>query len=189
MSITFKEIPPDDALEELYNTMKSLVVVEVAQYKIESDTPLVDYSFHEESKFREFFDSFSSYASPLWSSRISMPWDFSKVPFRKSSTKLDGVYKILRTGGAHSETTHKDDALTIEETLRVAFQKGAPTLLIFAVAHYKLSSENSDSGFVVSLGNLGEISPFFEQLGWDDLMFVINPKYKTLYVIACTDTD
>jgi len=186
---TFQEVQPDHALDDLYNTLKSLVVVEVSQYKIESDTPLVDYPFHEEEKFREFFHSFSTYANPLWSSRLGITWDFSRVPFRLSTTKLDGVYKILRTGGAHSETHHSGEALQLEETLRIAFQKNAPSLFIFAVAHYKLSNDNGESGFVVSLGNLGEISPFFEQLGWDDLIFVINPKYKTLYVIACTDSD
>jgi hypothetical protein len=189
MVFSFHEIQPGDTLDELYNTLKSLVVVEVAQYKIQSDIPLTEYPFHEESAYHEFFESFSQYANPLWSSRLGVQWDFSRVPFRKSSSKLDGVYKILRTGGAQSETHLKDDALAIEERFRIKFQKGASSLLIFAVGHYKLSNDNGDSGFVVSLGNLGEISPFFEQLGWDDLIFIINPKFKTLYVIACTDED
>jgi hypothetical protein len=189
MLLSFKEVTPDSALDELCSTLKSLVVIKVGQYRIDSDIPLSEYPFHDESKYHEFFEAFSQYANPLWSSRVGMNWDFSKIPFRKSSPMLDGVYKILRTGGARNETHHMDEALRIEETLRIAFQKGAPSLLIFAVAHYKLSNENSDSGFVVSLGNLGEISPFFEQLGWDDLIFIINPKYKTLYVIACTDSD
>jgi hypothetical protein len=189
MVLKFQEVQPGNTLDELYNTLKSLVVVEVAQYKIESDHPLTEYPFHEESKFHEFFESFSEYASPLWSARLGTHWDFSKVPFRKSSTTLDGVYKILRTGGAHSETHLKHEALAIVERFKIRFQKGATSLLIFEVAHYKLANDNGGSGFVISLGNLGEVSSFFEQLGWDDLIFIINPKHNILYVIACTDSD
>ena len=189
MTFRFKEVQPDEALAELLKTLRFLVVTEVAQYKIESDVSLNEYPFHEEPKFAAFFDSFSEYASSKWTSRVDGNWDFSKVPFRKSTKKMDGIYKILRTGGAQSETYDVSEALTIEETLRIGFQKGADSLLIFAFARYKLSDTKVDTGFTVDLGNLGETSSFFEQLAWDELIFIINPKYSTLYVVACTDTD
>jgi hypothetical protein len=190
MTFSFQEVQPDYALEELYKTLRSLVVTEIAQYEIESDYPLADYPFHEEEKYRVFFDAFSEYASPLWNTRVDGEWDFSKFPFRKSARIMDGIYKLLRTGGASSETHNSDEALTVEEILRIRFQKGAATLLIFAVGQYRLSENENDTGFIApGSGNLGEISSFFEQLAWDDLIFIINPKYRTLYVIACTDED
>ena len=189
MKFSFKEVQPDEALSELLKTLRFLVVTEVAQYKIESDVSLFNYPFDEEQKYRAFFDAFSDYASPKWTSRVDGNWDFSKVPFRRSTEKMDGIYKILRTGGAQSETYNVSEALTIEETLRISFQKGAESLLIFAVPRYKLSSDKADTGYTVDMGNLGEISSFFEQLAWDELIFIINQKYKTLYVVACTDTD
>lgn len=192
MNFKFREVETDGTLKELYRILKHLVDTEVAQYDIETDIPLVDYPFQDASKYNEFFCDLSDYANQLWTSRVNNDWDFSKVPFRKSSDKIDGLYKILRVGGAYSENHQKKEAIKIEENLRRHFQKDSPDLFIFSIPDYKFTDDKEGQdikGFTVDLGTLGEISSFFEQLAWDDLIFIINPKYKVLYVIACTDTD
>ena len=192
MTFKFNEMEPDDTLKELRHILKTLVDSELAQYEIETDLPLLDYPFQDSSKYNEFFQDLSDYANQQWSSRVNSDWDFSRVPFRKSSDKIDGLYKILRTGGAYSKNYQKEEALNIEEKIRRQLQKDTPNLFIFSVVSYEITidKEGQDiKGFIVDLGNLGEISSFFEQLAWDDLIFIINPKYRTLYVIAFTDTD
>jgi hypothetical protein len=192
MTFKFTEVEPDNTLNELYQILKALVDTEVAQYDIETDIPLTDYPFQDSSKFNEFFCDLSDYANQHWTSRVNNEWDFSKVPFRKSSDKIDGLYKILRTGGAYSENYQKREALDIEEKFRKQLQKDSSNLFIFSIVNYTISDDKEGQdikGVIVDLGNIGEISSFFEQLAWDDLIFIINPKYKILYVIAFTDTD
>jgi hypothetical protein len=188
----FSECEPDNALKELYQILKGLVDTEVAQYNIETEIHLSDYPFNDRSKFNDFFYDLSEYANHLWALRVNNDWDFSKVPFRKSSGMIDGLYKILRTGGAYSENYSKNEALNIEEKIRRQFQKDSPDLLIFSVVDFEITDDKEGQdikGFILDLGNIGEISSFFEQLAWDDLIFIINPKFQTLYVIVFTDTD
>jgi len=192
LNFTFREVEPDDALKELHQILKAIVDTELAQYDIESDLLLVDYPFEDPSKYNDFFSGLSEHANQKWATRVNNDWDFSKVPFRKSSDKIDGLYKILRTGGAYSENYHKSEALNIEEKIRRRFQKDSPDLLIFSIVDFEITEDKEGQdikGSILDLGNIDEISSFFEQLAWDDLIFIINPKFHTLYVIAFTDTD
>ncbi|MFX1605420.1 MAG: hypothetical protein ACFFDD_05885 [Promethearchaeota archaeon] len=192
MNFTFRDVEADDALKELRQILKTIVDTEVAQYIIETDLSLVDYPFNDPSKYSDFFHDLSDDANQQWASRVNSDWDFSKVPFRRSSDRIDGLYKILRTGGAYSENYPKGKALKIEDKIRRQFQKDSPNLLIFSIVNFEITDdmEGQDfKGFIIDLGNIGEISSFFEQLAWDDLIFIINPKYYILYVIAFTDTD
>jgi hypothetical protein len=188
----FFECEPDNALKELYQALKGLVDTEVAQYNIETEIHLSDYPFHDRSKFNDFFLDLSEHANHRWALRVNNDWDFSKVPFRESSDMIDGLYKILRTGGSYSENYSKSEAQNIEEKIRRQLQKDSPNLVIFSVVEFEITDDKEDQdikGSILDLGNIGEISSFFEQLAWDDLLLIINPKYKTLYVIAFTDTD
>ena len=42
---------------------------------------------------------------------------------------------------------------------------------------------------MADLTSLGKISPWFFQIGWDNLIFIINPDMRMMYVIAITDED
>ena len=192
MIFKFIECEPDNALKELYQVLKGLVDTEVAQYNIETEMHLLEYPFYDQSKFNDFLLDLSEHANHQWALRVNNDWDFSKVPFRKSSHMIAGLYKILRTGGAYSENYSKSEALNIEEKIRRQFQKDSPDLLIFSVVDFEITDDEEGQdikGSILDLGNIGEISSFFEQLAWDDLILIINPKYKILYVIAFTDTD
>ncbi len=196
MKISFTEEDPDETLEEL-SSILGFVEVEVAQYFVESDEPLEDFDFGDPTEYRKFFAQFAEYANQLWSSRTRTQWDFGKVPFRISNPTMSGVYRILRTGGAYSgagkdaNAMGKVDAIEIEGRLRAGFQKDANSLHIFCVVEFT-HTDDAGSSFLVdmeSYDQLGNVSQFFNRIAWDDLLFIINPEYSTLYVIAFTDTD
>lgn len=196
MKLTFTEEDPDDTLEELASIL-GFVEVEVAQYFVESDEPLEYFDFGNPLEYRKFFAEFAEYANPLWSSKTGVHWDFGKTPFRVSSPTMSGVYRILRTGGAYSggredaENFEKAEAIEIEGRLREEFLKNASRLVIICIVKFDYTNDGSGGVLVDmdSYGELGEISPFFNRVAWDDLIFIINPEYSTLYVIAFTDTD
>ena len=104
---------------------------------------------------------------------------------------IKGIYRILKTGGPHTNYFNDVETSKIDERYRKAFQKDTQTLFIFGFVKEELRGEDTSTGFIVPnyAPELGEISTFFELVAWDDLMFIINPKYNTLYVIAYTDTD
>lgn len=157
---------------------------------IKSNQSLEGPVFENEESYSTFFKLFSDYANPLWRERVCVDWDFAKVPFRRSIERIDGLLKILRTGGAYSEEYTKNEASKIEERFRTEIQRDAPSILIFCIAKYKLYEvDDTVTGYIVQIKDLGHISSFFEQLAWDDLIFIINPRYSMMYVIAFTDTD
>jgi hypothetical protein len=196
MKLTFTEEDPDETLEEL-STILGFVEVEIAQYFVESDESLEDFDFGNPTEYRTFFSQFADYANPLWNSRMRGDWDFSKVPYRYPSDIIKGVYRILRTGGAYSgagkdaNALGKVEALEVEGRLRAGFQKNANSLHIFCIVEFTHTND-AGSSFLVDMASydqLGDISQFFNRIAWDDLIFIINPQYNTLYVIAFTDTD
>jgi len=195
MHLTFIEEDPDDTLLELASII-GFVEVEIAQYYVESDGHLENYDFTNIEEYRHFFTDFAEYANPIWSSRTRVEWDFNKVPFRYSSDTIMGFYRILRTGGAYSgdgtnaNALEKTEASAIEARLRAGFQQNANSLQIFCVVEF--THMNAGDSFLVDMDSyeqLGDISLFFNKIAWDDLIFIINPEYGTLYVIAYTDSD
>lgn len=190
MSFTFTEEITDEILDRLVREV-GYVDVKVAQYRIDSEIPLDTYDFQDQEKFRLFFHQFSEYANERWKLATKTEWDFSGFPFRESSEIIKGLFRILKTGGPHGEDHSEDEATRTEERYRKGFQKGSNSLIIFCVVREDLRGEDVSSGFGVSEDILEtkEISPFFEVVAWDDLIFIINPKTNTLYVIAYTATD
>ena len=186
MTFNFIETEPDDALSELNNFVGVLVGSIVMQYKIETNQQLNIQFFRNQDNYILFFKEFADYANSTWNEKFSGNWDFKEVPFRESSKKIDGVIKILRTGGPYSEVFEKNIAMILEEEFRKKFQKDSSELVIFCIADYKVSESLS---FTVDIHDLGKISTWFELIAWDDLIFIINPNYNTLYVIAFTDED
>ena len=65
-----------------------------------------------------------------------------------------------------------------------------PDLIILNMVEYNFSDRISKS---YSMGDdmfeLKRISPWFAQIAWDNLIFVINPGSRMMYVIAFTDMD
>ena len=196
MKLTFAEEDPDETLEELTSIL-GFIEVEVAQYFVESDEQLEYCDFEDPTEYKKFFTQFAEYANPLWSARTGTQWDFGRVPFRDSSSTISGVYRILRTGGAYSGAgkdayaVEKTEAIEIEGQLRSGFQKNANSLHIFCIVEFTHTNDAGSSFLVdmTSYEQLGDISQFFNRIAWDDLIFIINPQYNTLYVIAFTDTD
>ncbi|MFX1518671.1 MAG: hypothetical protein ACFFCD_01930 [Promethearchaeota archaeon] len=167
MILSFEKIEPDEHLKELKSTLDSLVVAEVAQYQIKSDQSLESFDFENEESYSTFFKLFSDYANPLWRERVYADWDFARVPFRRSNERIDGLLKILRTGGAYSEQYTKDVAYRFEKQFRTEIQRDAPSILIFCIAKDTLSEDDDTvTGYVVQIKNLGRLSSFFEQLSW-----------------------
>ncbi|MHA2003363.1 MAG: hypothetical protein ACXACG_16050 [Candidatus Thorarchaeota archaeon] len=191
MNLKFTEVDNDETLNELYSIL-DFVEVEVAQYKIDASEPITKYDFKDPEKFKNFFEQFAADANPLWRGRARGEWDFAKVPYRESSATVKGVYRLLRTGGAYSETYEEGKASEIEEDLRKRFKKDSDSLPVFCVVESEYPDDDSTGGFTVDMKAyevLGEISSFFNLIAWDDLIFIINPKYETLYTIAYTDVD
>ena len=80
----------------------------------------------------------------------------------------------------------------MEQIHRKALQGDAATLFIFCYVSEDTRGEDFSSGFGIPEEMLeirDRISPWFEAVAWDDLMFIINPQSNMLYVIAYTDTD
>ena len=191
MPLKFTEIENDETLNEIYSIL-DFVEVEVAQYKIDTSEPLAKYDFKDPEQYKRFFEQFAEDANPLWKWRTRGEWDFTKVPYREPSDTIKGVYRLLRTGGAYSETYEKSKAMEIEQDLRNRFKKDSESLPVFCVVKSEYLDDDSSGGFTVDMKSyevLGEISSFFNLVAWDDLIFIINPKYDTLYTIAYTDVD
>ncbi len=189
MLFKFTEELTDSILEEL---AKELVMgAVVAQYKIESDVSLDTYDFQDHEKYRSFFEQFAEYANERWTRNTTVDWDFSVFPFREPSDILRGLYRILKTGGAYSDGLGDNETTKIEEKYRKELQKDSNSLIIFCAVREDFRDVDVSTGFGVSddMVELATISQFFEIVAWDGLMFVINPDYSTLYVIAFTDTD
>ncbi|MHA2210283.1 MAG: hypothetical protein ACXABV_14055 [Candidatus Thorarchaeota archaeon] len=191
MPLKFTEVENDETLNELYSIL-DFVEVEVAQYKIDASEPIMKYDFKDKKQYKKFFEQFAADANPLWRGRARGEWDFAKVPFREPSDTVKGVYRLLRTGGAYSETYERGKASEIEENLRKRFKKDSESLPVFCVVKTEFPEDDPSGGFTVDMKAyevLGEISSFFNLIAWDDLIFIINPKYDTLYTIAYTDID
>lgn len=107
-----------------------------------------------------------------------------------------GLFRILKTGSAYTsaegEPYTEEEAAIIEEKHRKALQRDADSLLIFCYVLDDTRGEDVSSGFGIPKEMLeirDRISPWFEAVAWDDLMFIINPKHNMLYIIAYTDSD
>ena len=187
MDFSFLEKESDETLIELSKTAGALVSTITAQYEIKTDLVLNKEFFQDEGNFSFFFKKFAEYANPFWTKKFNSIWDFSKVPFRESNSRIEGVIKILRTGGPLTEVYEKETAIAMEEEFRREFQGDSSELVIFCIANYEISDESLS--FTVDIKDLSKISNWFELLAWDDLIFIINPKYNSLYVIAFTDED
>ncbi len=194
-TMSFEELEPDEFILALKNEIL-FVEVNIAQYHILSQTPLADYDFEKQDSYHAFFDAFAKYANSRWKEKTGDKWDFSKFPFRKSDEIIKGLFRILKTGGAYTsdegEPYTEEEATRIEQKHRKALQGDAESLTIFCYVLEDMHGEDVSSGFGVpdEMMEIRErISPYFECMAWDDLMFIINPKHQMLYVIAYTDTD
>ncbi len=187
MKLKFKQTNPDSALESLTGLLESILLVKTAQYEIESDINLDSNFFQDEKNYRTFFKIFSEYANPLWSEM----WDFSKVPIKKPSKRIEGLISIVRSGGAYSDGQSLSEAQQVEEEFRFRFKGISPELVILSVVSYEFENDKtrSFSMDMKDLRALKKISPWFLQVAWDNLIFILNPECHTLYVIAVTDED
>ncbi|MGY5853097.1 MAG: hypothetical protein RTU92_05985 [Candidatus Thorarchaeota archaeon] len=187
--LIFTEEITDDILDELVRKLEVGAVV--AQYKIESDISLDDYEFQDEENYREFFTQFAEYANERWKVKTSVDWDFNLFPFRESSNILCGLYRVLKTGSAYGHLFSDEEAAKVEEKYRKALQRDSQSLIIFCAVCEDFRSEDVSRGFAIpdEMRELSTISSFFELVAWDGLMFVINPEFNKLYVIAFTDSD
>jgi hypothetical protein len=186
---TFLEETPDDALMEISRELPTRV--HVAQYLIKCDTPLCQYEFQNEEKYSVFFSDFARYASSGWKDKTSVDWDFSKFPFREPVDTLRGVHRVLKTGGAYTQGIGEEEASRSEERLRRGLQKDSASLLIFCASNEDFRGEDVSNAFGVpeDLFELDKVSPWFEGIAWDGLMFILDPQHSVLNVIAYTDTD
>ncbi len=187
MKLEFQKIEPDEAFKELLKLLESLVLVKSGQYIVESDTTLSREFFENEENYMAFFDAFAKFAHPIWKA----DWDFRKVPFRKPSDEIDGLVSILRSGGVYSKKRSFDEAVSLEKDLRKRFRGNSSDLLIYCVVDYIYSNQKTRSYTVdmKSSAELGRISSWFFHIGWDNLIFIVNPETKKLYVFAITDDD
>jgi len=195
MSFEFEELELDELVIDLKNDIH-FVLVNIAQYRVDSQSKLDSYEFHQQEKYRVFFTQFGEYANPRWKQQTGKDWDFGKFPFRKSDEVIKGLFRILKTGGAYTsaegEPYTEEEAARIEEKHRKALQGDADSLHIFCYVLDDTRGEDVSSGFGVPSEMLeirDRISPWFEAVAWDDLMFIINSKHNMLYVIAYTDSD
>lgn len=187
MKLVFKQIEPDDTLQSLVKLLESLVLVKAGQYLIESDIIPNREFFENPENYKMFFDSFAEFASPIWKS----DWDFRKFPFRKPSEEIDGLVSILRSGGAYSKAQSFSEAIQIEKEFKHRFRGQSSDLVVLSVVDYVYSDQETKSYGVsmTALAGLQKISRWFFQIAWDNLIFIINPDSRNLYVIAFTDED
>lgn len=190
MSFEFTEIRTDDEiLTDVFNTLRSLVLTIMGYYKISGHEQLSQSYFRNEDNYRAFFNEFARFANDFWSIETNFPWDFSSVPYKESSEQIDGLIKILRTGGAHSECYSIAETNEIEENFRTYLQSDSSQLLIFSIGEYRLSEDEDNKSFSVGSRDVVNVSAWFFDLAWDDLMFIINPDTREMIVIAITDED
>ncbi|MHA1934548.1 MAG: hypothetical protein ACW97A_04655 [Candidatus Thorarchaeota archaeon] len=189
MKLEFNEVESDEILEELNIIVGSLVETITAQYEFKFEGILKLDDFIDIKRYDSFYEQFALFANKMWMSKTGHNWDFSKVPFKSSSEKIDGLIKILRTGGAYSEEYDKAQSLEIEEGFRKRFQEDSAELGIYCIAEYNLSKSDESRSFTADIKQLGEVSSWFHQIAWDDLIFIINFEKGFLYVIALTDED
>lgn len=193
VSWSFYQKEVDEIINELLETLREFNTDNiVVHYKIKNISPLDEFNFHDKMKFREFMADFASFANFQWKVETRCDWDFSKVPFRMSSEKIEGLIKIFQTGGAYSQGVGKKRALELEESIRHQFQQNSDNLYIFNIAKYDLDEGVGTKSFSVDMNtydSLKGISKWFALIAWDDLMFIINPKSSDFYVIAITDED
>ena len=194
MSFKFTEVQKDDLFEELEQELGFVSRV-LAQYHVNSEVSLETYDFQDKDKYRSFFEQFGESENDEWKIKTDCDWDFGKFPYRELSDSTRGLVRILKTGGAYSEKNgapyEDEEAVALEITYLEGFRKKASELYIFDVIVEDIRGEDVSSGFGVpeEMLELKHISSYFELLAWDDLIFIINPAYSTLYVIAYTDTD
>ncbi|MHA2135542.1 MAG: hypothetical protein ACW99J_16920 [Candidatus Thorarchaeota archaeon] len=186
---TFSETDPSETLLEAQTILRAMVDVEVAQYKISSIESFDASLFKDRSNYASFFEQFGRYANQNWERRTGHKWDFARTQFSTLRERIDGLVRILRTGGAYSEGQGQDEALSIERDFRMRLQGDSHDLAIICVANYGFDIREIDTGYTVDLNDLGEVSSFFNQLAWDDLVYVINTTHMMMYVIAFTDED
>ncbi|MHA1908606.1 MAG: hypothetical protein ACW98Y_14995 [Candidatus Thorarchaeota archaeon] len=187
MKLKIKQINPDSTLESLVALLDSLVLVKAAQYEFESNTDVNVEFFQDASNYKSFFQQFSQQANPLWQEE----WDFSKVPYRSHSEEISGLIAILRSGGAYSDGHSFSEAHQIEEEFRFRFKGDSSELVILSMVQYEYSDHETTS-FTLDLkelSSLSQISKWFLQIAWDNLIFIINPDSRMMYVVAYTDED
>ena len=186
MNLNFKQIERDSVLESLASLLETLVMTKTSQYEVITDSPLTKEYFEDEENYTKFFKAFAEYANPHW---VDI-WDFSKVPFRKPSDKITGLISIIRSGGAYTPDKTLEESEQIEEEFRFRFKGIWPELIIFNMVEYDFSDRTTKSyGLGDDFFDLKRISPWFLQIAWDNLIFIINPSAALMYVIAFTDED
>ena len=190
MSLEFKQVDRDDTLENLAGLLETIVTrpqnVKTAQYQVESDVSINKF-LEDETNHRRFFETFSECANQYWGES----WDFSHVPFRAASDRIDALISIVRSGGAYSDGQSLSEAQQVEEEFRFRFKGTASELVILSVATYEYSDDITKSYSINGddYRALRKISPWFLQVAWDNLIFIINPETRVMYVIAFTDED
>ncbi|MDF1540023.1 MAG: hypothetical protein P1Q69_14090 [Candidatus Thorarchaeota archaeon] len=187
VKLEFKKIEPDETFQELVKILDGLVLVKSGQYLIESDISPNREFFENEENYRMFFDTFAEFVHPIWKS----DWDFRKFPFRKPSDEIDGLVSILRSGGAYSKKRSFEEAIALENDFKKRFRGQSSDLLVFCVVDYVYSNQETKSYAVniKTLSELEKISRWFFQIAWDNLICIVNPDTKNLYVVAFTDED
>ena len=187
MKLEFKQIDPNKTLESLIALLETLVMVKAAQYKFESEVLLNHEYFKNEENYKIFFEQFAQNANPLWQD----DWDFRNVPFKLLSEKISGLFSIVRSGGAYSKDQTFSEASQIEKEFSHRFRGSSSELVILSMVDYVYMNQEKKSYGVnmADLASLGKISPWFFQLAWDNLIFIINPDMRMMYVIAITDED
>lgn len=189
----FSQTEADDLVNDLIDSLKEVNVQNiVAHYKIETRQPLEEFNFNDKLKYAQFMIDFADYANSGWKAETNHDWDFSKVPYRTSSEKIHGLIKIFQSGGAYGSGVSRGKALELELGVRQNFQQNSDKILIFCIAEYKFAENSDKKSFTVDMktyDSLKNISSWFSLVAWDDLLLIINPKSRDLFVVALTDED
>lgn len=85
---------PNETLIELNKIVGAIVETIVIQSEIKTDLELTKQFFRDQKNFSLFFKEFANYANPTWNKDYSRNWDFSKVPFKESSERIEGLSKF-----------------------------------------------------------------------------------------------
>jgi hypothetical protein len=187
VNLKFKQVERDSTLESLNGLLGAIVQTKTSQYEIESDAPINEKFFKEQENYKAFFRTFVDCANPHW---VDI-WDFSKVPFRHPSEKITGLIASLRSGGAYTQDRSVEEAEQIEEEFRFRFKGIYPDLIIFNMVDYNYSDRFTKSYGINTdqYSELKRISPWFFQVAWDNLIFILNLGSRMMYVVAFTDED